>query len=65
MKAKPHKNNSDGADPPPTAELRQKIEKRAYEIWLAGDRVHGNAVSHWLQAEKDVLREHGKSSPGA
>jgi DUF2934 family protein len=65
MKAKPNKNSGEGANPPHAPELRQKIEMRAYEIWVAGGRVDGNAVSHWLQAEKDVLREKGPGKPGS
>jgi atypical dual specificity phosphatase len=33
---------------------RQAIEQRAYELYEAG--VHGDAHSHWLQAQADILR---------
>jgi hypothetical protein len=36
--------------------LREQIEKRAHEIWLQAGCCHGDDVSHWLQAEKEVLK---------
>lgn len=40
--------------------LRDRIEKRAHEIWLSSGRVHGDDVAHWLQAENEVLVERQK-----
>jgi hypothetical protein len=49
MKPKSHK------DPPETG-LREQIEKRAHEIWLASGCQHGDDLNHWLQAESEVLK---------
>ena len=56
MKPKPRKNNNGPADSTSEADLRQEIETRAHEIWLAGGCCHGDDVSHWLQAEREVLK---------
>ena len=39
----------------PDEVLRQKIEERAYHIWLASGRRHGDHERHWLQAEKELM----------
>ena len=36
-------------------DLRTEIEIRAYDLWLADGRRDGNDLSHWLQAEREVL----------
>jgi len=36
--------------------LREQIEKRAHEIWLASGRQQGDDLNHWLQAEREVLK---------
>ena len=56
MKSKRHKNNDRPAKLTPELVLRDQIEKRAHEIWLMAGRCHGNDLSHWLQAESDVLK---------
>lgn len=40
------------AKPGPT---QQDIERRAYELYLRDGR-HGNALEHWLQAERELRR---------
>jgi len=35
--------------------LQNRIRERAYEIWNAGGRLHGQAEQHWLAAEREVL----------
>ncbi len=40
--------------------LEQLIQKRAHEIWLASGKEEGKAGQHWLQAEKEVLKEVAK-----
>jgi hypothetical protein len=40
------------------SDLRTEIESRAYALWLADGRRDGNDLSHWLQAERDVLSAH-------
>jgi Protein of unknown function (DUF2934) len=39
----------------PDEVLRQKIEERAYHIWLASGRRHGDHERHWLQAERELV----------
>jgi len=34
--------------------LRQKIEERAYHIWLESGCGHGDHEHHWFQAEREV-----------
>ena len=36
-----------------------RIRLRAYELWEIEGRVHGRDVTHWLQAEQELV------SPGA
>jgi hypothetical protein len=35
--------------------LRDQIEIRAYQIWIAGGGGHGRDVENWLQAETEIL----------
>lgn len=35
-------------------ELRSRIEQRAYDLWVEGGRPDGMALSHWLQAEREL-----------
>ena len=37
------------------ADLRAQIEARAYQLWLASGARHGEALNHWLQAERELL----------
>ena len=39
------------------AELREKIESRAYQLWLADGCPQGEDLKHWLQAEREVSVE--------
>ena len=39
----------------PDAGLRRKIEERAYYIWLASGRRHGDHERHWLEAERELM----------
>jgi Protein of unknown function (DUF2934) len=55
MKTKQHKTNSETSKSSPSPDLHVQIEKRAYEIWLADGSRHGNDISHWFQAETEVL----------
>lgn len=43
-----------------TDSLKEKIEKRAYELFLKRGGVHGYAMQDWAQAEKEITGE-GKS----
>jgi len=57
MKSKPYKNSNWLAKSSPALVLREQIEKRAHEIWLAAGCPHGDHLSHWVQAEREVLIE--------
>ena len=35
--------------------LENRIRERAYEIWTAHGRVHGESDQHWLAAEREIL----------
>ena len=37
-------------------ELRERIEKRAYHLWLSSGSGHGEHLRHWLQAESEILK---------
>ena len=37
--------------------LQDRIRERAYAIWNATGRRHGQADQHWLAAEREVLSE--------
>jgi len=39
----------------PDEVFRQKIEERAYHIWLESGCGHGDHERHWLQAERELL----------
>ena len=51
MKTKANENNRHI----PNAALRQRIEERAYQIWLASDRRHGDHERHWFEAERELM----------
>lgn len=52
MKTNANTNENNGENP--DAALRQKIEERAYHIWLGNGGGHGNHERHWFQAEKEL-----------
>jgi hypothetical protein len=39
------------------SDLQNRVRERAYEIWNAGDRVHGQEEQHWLAAEREILAQ--------
>ena len=51
MNANANNSYRDNAD----AALRRKIEERAYHIWLASGRRHGDHERHWFEAERDLM----------
>ena len=53
MKTNAITNEND--DNNPDAALRQKIEERAYHIWLGNGGGHGDHERHWLQAERELM----------
>jgi hypothetical protein len=36
-------------------DLQKEIRERAYHLWFADGRPHGNADAYWLKAEKEIL----------
>jgi hypothetical protein len=38
--------------------LRKSIEERAHELWIESGCSDGLALSHWLQAEREVTGRH-------
>ena len=55
MKTEQCKTNKEASKLSPDPDMREQIEIRAYEIWLADGSRHGNDVNQWLQAESEVL----------
>jgi hypothetical protein len=43
-------------------DLKKRIEERAYQLYLARGGRHGDAVSDWLRAEKEIMHE-SKAEP--
>ena len=37
--------------------LQNRIRERAYQLWNARGRVHGQAEQHWLAAEREILAQ--------
>lgn len=48
--------------------ISQRIQERAYYLWLEGGCQHGDHENHWSQAEREVLEllksEHKPQSGG-
>jgi len=53
MKTNAITNENDGNNP--DAALRQKIEERAYHIWLENGGGQGDHECHLLQAERELM----------
>jgi hypothetical protein len=43
--------------------LQHRIRERAYEMWNAAGRVHGQAEQHWLAAEREILAKMTVETP--
>jgi hypothetical protein len=57
MKETPNSTNNHPVEVAPAdVNFRERIEKRAYHLWLAGGGGHGDQLRHWLQAEGEVLK---------
>lgn len=39
--------------------IREMVERRAYELFMARGGLHGYHIQDWVQAEKEVLAEQG------
>jgi hypothetical protein len=59
---KTQKSSNGAVQPPNTSELRVQIERRAHEIWMSSGCSHGDDVSHWIQAEAEVLADRQKNT---
>ena len=35
-------------------DIQQRIQERAYALWLEDGCVHGRAHEHWLRAEREL-----------
>jgi len=46
-----------------TSASREKIEKRAYELYLKRGGAHGYDVADWLKAEKEILGNGQSAAP--
>lgn len=58
MKEKLNLNHKQPAEHPGNVvALRERIEQRAYHIWLASGRGHGEYLHHRFQAESEVFKE--------
>jgi hypothetical protein len=56
MKRKSAKTNPTGSEHGAVdrLDLRARIEIRAYHLWLADGGQHGNSLTHWRQAEREL-----------
>jgi hypothetical protein len=43
--------------------VREQIETRAYQIWIANGGGHGSDLQHWLQAEAEILKASQRTHP--
>jgi catalase len=43
------------SNPTDRPDLRAQIELRAHHLWQADGGRHGNALNHWLQAEREIM----------
>ena len=60
MKNGNRKNTKPAGSAAKNSDLRTEIESRAYDLWLADGRRDGSDLSHWIQAERELLsaRQH-------
>jgi hypothetical protein len=60
-KAKASETTGKPAAPKPRiAEMREYIQRRAYELWESEGRPTGRDWAHWLQAESEIARARGQ-----
>lgn len=64
------KNNTNRKTDKPTeiknpASSRDRIETRAYELWIASGGAHGADLQHWLQAEAEIQKKTEEQAPGS
>ena len=56
MKNNSNRKTNKPAETQTPVSLRQQIETRAYQIWIASGRGDGSDLQHWLQAEAEILK---------
>ena len=49
-------NTQPAALPQDNVAMRERIEQRAYHLWLRSGGGHGEHLLHWLQAETELLK---------
>lgn len=62
MKNHSNRKTNKSAEAPTPVSLREQIETRAHEIWIASGGGDGNDLQHWLQAEAEILKA-GQETP--
>ena len=45
-------------------DIEQAIRERAYHLWIADGRQHGNAEAHWLAAQRELSASSFESVSG-
>ncbi|OGF45717.1 MAG: hypothetical protein A2452_13325 [Candidatus Firestonebacteria bacterium RIFOXYC2_FULL_39_67] len=40
------------------AKIKLEAEKKAYELFERNGKTHGNDLAHWLEAEKELIRQY-------
>ena len=43
----------------PKEDVRDRIQRRAYELWESEGRPEGREHTHWLQAEREIASTRG------
>lgn len=43
-------------------DLEAQIAERAYELWQQRNGEHGNDLTHWFQAEREMAERHQRKS---
>jgi hypothetical protein len=46
----------------PQEDMRERIQKRAYELWEHEGRPEGRQQAHWYQAEMEITRARTRAS---
>lgn len=53
-----HKHHAPALHVDESVSLEEQIAKRAHELWEQRDREHGNDLSDWLRAEREIKEWH-------
>ncbi len=43
--------------PAPSEDIRERVRRRAYQLWEQSGFQHGQDLEHWLKAEQEILDE--------